>query len=153
MKIEVIEVNKKEDTKMKKAMAVVLVMMAFCAPVFSAQNGQVIGIKTDAGNFLLPFQIVNGTQLYSFREGKGFPGAETTLWMKGRCEFTFGAAPVIGTDINVPFAGVQTRLSPAVFDTTNNDLLFGVWVGKPSRRISNERPTWLWGVKASVPLW
>ena len=140
---------------MKKWIVVVALLMfvVMVQSVFAGANSKALGLRTDFGDFIVPFQVVNGTELYSFREGKGFPGAETTLWTKGRYQVTFGAAPVLGTDVNVPFAGIQTRLSPALFDTSNNDLLFGVWVGRPSKRLDTERPRTLWGVKASIPLW
>jgi hypothetical protein len=106
------------------------------------------------GPLLVPFQVMNGTELYSFREGKGFPAAETVLYMKGRYQLTLGAAAVLGTDVNVPFLGIQHRLNPNIFDTSDNDVQFGAWVGKASRRLpGDDRPEWLYGLKASIPLW
>ncbi len=138
---------------MKKAL--ILFLAVALAPVLvPTVRAEEIKIDTAAGAFILPFQIVKGTQLYSFAEGKGFPGAETVLWKGGRYEATFGAAPVIGTETNVPFFGIQHRLNPAIFDISNNELEFGVWVGKPSHRLNDQqRPRWVWGIKASVPLW
>lgn len=127
-------------------------LLALCLCARSAM-AEPIHLTTDFGDFILPFQVVNGTQLYSFKEGKGFPGVETVLWGKGRYEFTFGAAPVLGTDVNVPFICLQHCLNPKIFDTSNNDLQFGVWVGRPSRRLNDEKPRTLWGIKASIPLW
>lgn len=132
-----------------------IVVMGFAVFAVLAQSAfaKPIAIQTDVGLFLLPFQVVNGTELYSFQEGKGFAAAETVLWSKGRYQFTAGAAAVLGSDTNVPFVAIQHRLNPAVFDTSNNELQFGVWIGRPSRRLDSERPRTLWGLKASIPLW
>lgn len=112
-----------------------------------------ISINTDYGNFILPFQVVHGTQLYSSKLGKGFLGFETVLYSKGSYEVTFGGAPVVGTDVNVPFLAIQRTLSPKVFDTSDNDLRFGVYVGKPSRRVvPGEKAPILIDIKASIPL-
>lgn len=131
------------------ALAILVGLAAGPRPAYATD----IALDTAVGTFILPFQVVNGTQLYSFKEGKGYPGAETVLWRKGKFQATFGAAPVLGTDTNVPFVGVQTRLSPVVFDTSNNELQFGAFAGKPSRRNDPDKPRWVFGIKASIPLW
>lgn len=131
-----------------------LMSLAVSAPVMAGSNP--LSVNFGGTTFVLPFQKVSATQLYSSRDKKGYPGAETVLaaWGKKddagnqKTQLTFGAAPVLGTSQNVPFIGVQTRLSPKYFDTTNNSILFGVWVGKESNQ---KRSTY--GVKASVPLW
>lgn len=107
-----------------------------------------LSVEIAGTTFILPLQKVDATQLYSFRDKKGYPGAETTLAQRGKFKLTFGAAPVLGSSNNVPFVSLQTRLSEAFFDTSNNALLFGIWAGKESGR---KRGTW--GIKASVPLW
>lgn len=138
---------------MQKNKLILIVLFALFVAVVQSAFAKPIAVQTDAGLFLLPFQVVNGTELYSFREGKGFTAAETVLWRKGRYQFTFGAAAVLGSDTNVPFIAIQHRLNPVIFDTSNNDLQFGVWVGRPSRRLDSDHPRTLWGIKASVPLW
>lgn len=136
--------------KMKSLLLSVLALPIFLA----AAQAEPIAVDLGGNKFILPFQVVNGTQLYSFEEGKGFPGAETVLAVRGRYQLSFGAAPVIGTDVNVPFVAIQHRLNPAIFDTSDNELQFGVWAGKPSRRLDGDkRPKWIWGIKASVPIW
>lgn len=150
--------SKKKRKSCRRFLSGVFLCSILCGPIFApsvtaAENTHAIGIQTDFGAFILPFQIVNGTELYSFKEGKGFPAAETTIWTKGRYQFVFGAASVLGTDVNVPFIGIQHRLNPKIFDTSNNELQFGVWVGRPSRRLNDEKPRTLWGIKCSVVLW
>lgn len=98
--------------------------------------------------FTAPLLVVNATEVYSFREGKGYPGLETVLVRRGNFIGTFGAAAVLGESQNVPFVSVQTRLSPKFFDTSNNELLFGVWVGKEPKKRGLTA-----GLLATVPLW
>lgn len=107
-------------------------------------------IKFSAGgnDFILPFQQVQAVQLYSFDEGKGFPGAETVLVSRGRSHVSFGAAPVLGTNVNVPFLSVSTRLTERLFDTNDNELFFGAWVGRASKGKDT-----LWGISCSTKLW
>lgn len=138
-----------------KMKSLILAAAVILAPLFTpVAHSEPIALETAVGTFVLPFQVVNGTQLYSFKEGKGFPGAETVLYSKGRYQVTFGGAPVLGSDVNVPFVGVQHRLNPAIFDTGDNELQFGVWAGKPSHALEEgKKPSIVWGVKASVPLW
>lgn len=105
-------------------------------------------VRVGATDFLLPLQKVSGTQLYSFRDKKGYPGLETVVVMRGTGQLTVGAAPVLGTSENVPFVGVQFRLPARFFDLSNNELMFGAWVGRES---DQKRATW--GIKATIPLW
>lgn len=98
--------------------------------------------------FILPLQKVSAVQLYSFRDKKGYPALETVLASKWKWQLSAGAAVVLGESKNVPFASLKTRLSPRFFDTTNNEIFFGAWVGQESK---TKRTTW--GLSASVPLW
>lgn len=115
-------------------------------PVRAASNPVHVTLGQTA--FILPLQMVGATQLYSFDDGKGYPGVETVLVERKQIQLTFGAAPVLGTSANVPFLGLQARLPEKFFDTANNSLWFGAWVGQASnsKRVS-------WGLKATVPLW
>lgn len=135
---------KKGETAMRKIMLVLAVAMGLTNIV----NAGPISVDVGGNIFYLPFQVVNGTQLYSVKDGKGYPGAETVLARRGRYRVTFGAAPVLGTSNNVPFLAVQGRLSPVLFDTSDNDLQFGLWAGKPS-----QGKEWTWGIKCSAQLW
>lgn len=141
---------------MNKIKGLILLGALFLGPIFApaAHGATPLQVETAAGTFILPLQVAKVTELYSFKEGRGFPALETVLWTKGTWEATGGAAAVIGTDVNVPFLGVQKKLSARFFDTSNNDIRFGAWVGKPSQRLEPDaKARWIWGVKASVPLW
>ncbi len=131
---------------MKKHILSAILFLAPPAAVKAATDP----IHVDVGgySFILPLQKADAVQLYSLRDKKGFPGLETVVCAKGRLQLTLGAAPVLGTSKNVPFASVTTRLSPVFFDTSNNDLRFGVWIGKES---GQKKATW--GLSATVPLW
>lgn len=114
-----------------------------------------ISVDLGGNTFILPLQVVNGTELYSLEDGKGYPGGETVLVQRGGGELTFGGAPVLGTSKNVAFFGLQVRLSERFFDVSDNALKFGLYAGhkdgegEPHRkRIANT-----WGIKASIPLW
>lgn len=115
-------------------------------PAYAATNP--LHITIGGTDFVLPLQKVSGTQLYSFRDKKGYPGLETVIVSRSRAELSIGAAPVLGTSFNVPFVAFQFRLPRRFFDVSNNDLMFGAWVGQESDK---KRTTW--GIKASVPLW
>jgi hypothetical protein len=119
---------------------VFVIQMAFAEPVSFK-----LSEKT---TLILPLQLVGGVQLYSPEMGKGFPGVETVLLQSGSWRLSAGAAPIIGTSENVPFASVSTRLSPKFFDTADNDLYFGVWIGKPS-----DKDREVVGISASIALW
>lgn len=122
--------------------------------IFAATNP--IVFRAAGTDFIVPFQKVKGTQLYSLQDKKGYPGVETVLAGWGakdaqgdwQGELTFGAAPVLGTSNNVPFFGLQARLPAKFFDTSNNSLMFGAYLGRES---GQKRATW--GIKASISLW
>lgn len=134
---------------MKKIKMLLLAVIMACPVWLKAEP---IAIDTSYGQFILPFQVVSGTELYSFDLGKGFPALETVLWRDGNFEFTFGAAAVLGANTNVPFLALQGRLSPNIFDIGDNELKFGLWVGQPSHWL-DENKGWEWGIKTSIPLW
>jgi hypothetical protein len=137
---------------MKKLIMLLWLGAGMVIPAFAATDP--LAFNLGGTLFILPFQKVSATQLYSFDEGKGFPAAETVLVQRGKVQLTFGAAPVLGTSQNVPFVGLQTRLSEKFFDVTNNELLFGVWAGKVSGDEKAGRDAQnVWGIKASIPLW
>ena len=123
--------------------------VAVGAPVFAATSP--IRFQVGEHSFVLPMQNVSGTQLYSFREGKGFPGLESVIYSYKKTQVTAGAAAELGTSKAVPFVGFQFRLPAKFFDTSNNNLYFGAFAAKhPSRK------SWRGvegGLKASVPLW
>jgi hypothetical protein len=124
-----------------------LVLLVLFLPLIG--KAETISVKlSEPLTLILPFQVVQGVQLYCPEEGKGFPGLETTLVEIKTWRLSAGAAPVLGTDINVPFVSIATRLSPRVFDTSNNELYFGIWAGKPS----NGKHV-IFGLSASIPLW
>jgi hypothetical protein len=103
---------------------------------------------------LLPLQNVNGTEVYSFREGKGFPAIESVLYTTPSRKFqvTAGAAAELGTSHAVPFAGAQFRLPQRFFDTSNNDLYFGFAVAKHPDAAKSWRGVEVM-LKASTALW
>ena len=107
-----------------------------------------VSIDLGGNTFILPLQVVSGVQLYSFEEGRGYPALETVLIERKSFRFTFGAAAVLGTSANVPFVSLQTRLTEKFFDINDNNLYFGVWVGRQSR--PNEVR---YGISAGIPLW
>lgn len=107
-----------------------------------------IAVELGGNKFILPLQLVSGTQLYSFDEGRGYPALETVLAQRGKAQLSVGAAPVLGTSANVPFVALQFRLSEKFFDISDNNVYFGAWVGKPS----NQKDA-AYGILCSVPLW
>lgn len=129
-----------------KRLIVVLFAVLASAHAFAATNP--LSIQVGAHTFVLPLQKVSGTELYSFRDGKGFPALETVLYNYKKFQVTFGAAAVLGTTQNVPFLGAQFVLPTKFFDTTNNDLLFGAYAGK-----EHGKKGLTVGIKASKPLW
>lgn len=114
--------------------------------VFAATNP--IAFRVGAHSFILPFQKVSGTELYSFQDEKGFPGLETVLYSYQKFQVSFGAAAVLGSSKDVPFIGAQFRLPSSLFDVSNNDLLFGAFLGKESGHKGL-----ILGLKASTKLW
>lgn len=129
---------------MKKLLSVVALLLAVAVGV----KAEPISMNVGENTFILPLQVVQGTQLYSFEEGRGYPALETVLATRKNYRVTFGAAAVLGTSANVPFVSFQTRLSEKFFDISDNNLYFGIWVGRQSR--PNETR---WGVSAGIPLW
>lgn len=107
-----------------------------------------VAIDVVGNTFYLPLQVVDGVQLYSLDEGKGYPAVQTVLASRGDAQLVAGGAPILGTSANVPFVGLQFRLSKKFFDVSDNELHFGAWVGWPS----NEKGA-IYGLMASVPLW
>ena len=103
---------------------------------------------------LLPLQNVAGTELYSFRQGKGFPALESVLYAtpSRRFNISAGAAAELGTSHAVPFAGIGFRLPQRFFNTDNNDLYFGAAFAKPSDAPKSWRGVEV-TLKASKPLW
>ena len=131
---------------MKKILAsLIFVTLSACCSYAATKP---ISIQVGQHSFILPFQKVTATQLYSFRDGKGFPGLETVLYSYQKFQVTFGAAAVLGESKDVPFAGAQFTLPSALFDTGNNSLLFGVYAGKETGKKGLTV-----GIKASTPLW
>ena len=130
---------------MKKLIVLLFAVMAV-VPTFAASKP--LSVALGAHTFILPLQKVSGTELYSFKDGKGFPALETVLYSYQKFQVTFGAAAVLGTTQNVPFLGAQFVLPSKFFDTVNNDLLFGVYAGK-----EHEKHGLTVGIKASKPLW
>lgn len=126
-----------------------LLLLLSLSFLVSAAKAEPVSVKlSEKTTLVLPLQVVSGVQLYSPELGKGFPGLETVLVQREAWRLSAGAAPVLGTSVNVPFVSVSTRLSPRFFDTSDNDLYFGAWVGKPS---DGERV--IFGLSASVALW
>lgn len=111
-------------------------------------NAEPVSVRVGENTFVLPLQVVSGVQLYSPELGKGFPGLETVLAQRKTWRLSAGAAPVLGTGVNVPFVSVSTRLSPRFFDTADNALYFGGWAGWPS-----DKSRAVFGLSASVALW
>ncbi len=135
--------------QVKVFISIILGMGAFLLavhPLFAATNP--IAFKVGQNSFLVPFQKVSGTQLYSFRDGKGFPGLETALYSFQKFQVTFGAAATLGTSNAVPFVGAQFTLPARFFDTSNNAILFGGYAAK-----EEGRKGFVYGIKASTPLW
>jgi hypothetical protein len=127
-----------------------LILAAFLAgPIWApAVKAEDVAFRLGENDFIVPLRQVEAVQLYSFGEGKGYPAVESVLARRSTWKVSVGAAAELGTGVNVPFLSAATRLTPRFFDTGNNDLYFGVWVGRPSK---GDRV--LWGVSASTALW
>lgn len=143
---------------MNKVKGLILLAVLALGPTW-AQAGDAVSINSLAApqdvafrfgrnDFIVPLREVEATQLYSFKEGKGYPAVESVFARRKTWKLSVGAAAELGTGVNVPFLSVSTRLSDKFFDTGNNDLYFGAWVGKPSK---GEKV--LWGISASTKLW
>lgn len=124
-----------------------VVLLAFL-PCLSQAATNPLAVHFGGHAFLVPLQTFGATQLYSFRDGKGFPGLETAVYTFKKFQVTFGAAATLGTSNAVPFVGAQFTLPAKFFDTKNNSLLFGVYAGKEQGRKGLTV-----GIKASQPLW
>ena len=141
---------------MKKWLVVGAFVLAVAAlqEAFAATNP--ITFNLGGTNFLPPFQKVEAVQLYSVSAKQGYTGAQTVLAAWGSADkngdrkavLSFGAAPVIGTSQNVPFASLMFRLPARFFDLANNSLMFGAFAGKESNN-----PHATVGIAASVSLW
>lgn len=145
--------------KMFKMGSVVLAAaLLACGPRPAYAATKPLGIQFGGGHLLeLPFQNMNGTELYSVREGKGYPALESVLYQspRRRTQVSIGAAAELGASKAVPFVGAQLRLPEKFFDTSNNDLFFGVAAAKhfgPETRFKSWRGVEL-TLKASKPLW
>lgn len=134
---------------MKKIKGLILAGLLLGPILAPAAKAEPVSVKlTEETTLVLPLQVVSVVQLYSPDLGKGFPALETVLASRKTWRLSAGAAPVLGTSENVPFVSLSTRLSPRFFDTSDNDLYFGAWAGKPS-----DQDSWTWGISASVALW
>ena len=138
-----------------KKLLVVLLMLGSVVPAFAATNP--ISVDVGWGTFILPpFQKAEVIQLYSVNDKKGYAGVQTVLAAWGAADkngdrkatLNFGAAPVIGSSQNVPFASLMFRLPARYFDLSNNSLMFGAFAGKESTK-----PHATVGIAASVSLW
>ncbi len=148
----------RRNIKMKK-MKIVGAALLLMAVVAGSVKAEPVKFRVNSKTtVVVPFQVVNVTQLYSFDLGRGFPAAETPLFLFGsreRAQFTFGAAPKFETSSDMPFVGLQTRLSDRIFDTSDNEVFFGVYAGhregegvEHPKRVFNDV-----GIKASVAFW
>lgn len=140
---------------------VFLMLMGLALILPAAAVAEPVQVKlSERTTLVLPLQLVRGTQLYAPKEGKGYPAVETVLaTLKSKsdpavaaAQLTFGAAPELGTSNHVPFLGLQVRLPERFFDVSDNQIMFGVWVGRTSARVEGKRRV-LWGLQASIPLW
>ena len=137
-----------------KKLLVVLFLLGSVVPLFAATKP--IAVDLAGTTFVLPFQKVEAVQLYSVSAKQGYVGAQTVLAAWGSADkngdrkaaLSFGAAPVIGTSENVPFASLMFRLPARFFDLSNNSLMFGAFAGKESNK-----PHATVGIAASVSLW
>lgn len=138
---------------MKKLLSLLFVVFS-CGAAFASTNP--VSFNAFGTTWVLPLQKVQAVQLYSVSDKKGYPGAETVLAAWGsmdnygnrKASLSFGASPVLGTSQNVPFASLKFRLPARLFDTTNNSIMFGAFVGKESNK-----PHATYGVSASIQLW
>jgi hypothetical protein len=125
-------------------------LLLVAAVLFTAGLAKAEPLAFDIGGttLVLPLQIVNATQMYSFEEERGFTGAETVLVTRGDFDLTLGAATGYGSGIQFPFIGGQFKLPETFFDTSNNELKFGAWLGRDFDAKDSK-----WGIKASIQLW
>ena len=138
---------------MKKFILSVL-FFVFCGSAFAATNP--VSVNFAGTTWVLPLQKVQAVQLYSVNDKKGYVGAETIvaswgsadLYGNRKASLSLGAAPVLGSSQNVPFASLKLRLPSRFFDGSNNSIMWGVFVGKESNK-----PHASVGVAASIQLW
>lgn len=117
---------------MKKSMLALAVLAGFAAGPRPAYADDIAFQFANGHNIVVPFRQVSFTELYSLREGKGFPAVESVLFLSARKKFqgTFGAAAELGVSKAVPFLGANWRLTERLFDTSNNLLYFGFAAAK-----------------------
>lgn len=125
---------------------IVLAVLGF-GPLCPAVHADPISVDVGGLTLVLPFQEVNGTQLYSFKEGRGFPGVETNLVRRGDGALVFGGATSTAGSVAFPFVGFNIRLPASLFDKSNNDLKFGIFYGRDSGQKRD-----FYGIKGSVEL-
>jgi hypothetical protein len=130
---------------MKKIRGMLILLSAVLGAAVHAED---VAVRLGESDFIIPLKQVDATQLYSFKEGKGYPAVESVLARRKTWKLSVGAAAELGKGVNVPFVSASTRLSPIFFDTGNNDLYFGLWVGNPSHGDKV-----IWGLSASTALW
>ena len=128
----------------------IMVLMMLSASISAAAATNPVKVHVAGTDWILPLQKVQAVQLYSVTDKKGYPGVETVIasWNKDNAHLTLGAAPVLGTSQNVPFASLSFRLPSRFFDTSNNTLMFGAFIGKEA-----DKPHATVGVAASIALW
>jgi hypothetical protein len=129
---------------MRKLLAIVGLFIGLSS-VASAET-----LKADFGSFsaILPLQVVDVIQLYEFSAGEGFTGAQTTLIASEAFHLNFGGATGYSKGTAFPFVSIDTRLTEKFFDTSDNELRFGAWIGRDFGAKENK-----WGVAASIALW
>lgn len=125
-----------------------LCAVALCAGLGAAPVGaEPISVDVAGLKLILPFQEVGASQLYDFREGRGFAAVETNLVRRGDCALVFGGGTSTAGTTAFPYVGLNVRLPSPPFDISNNELRFGVFYG---RDFAEERD--FYGVKGSVGL-
>jgi hypothetical protein len=142
--------NKKKPYGHKLFLAAMVLGALLASKPAHAREGDIEFTTPGGHTFKLPFQSVDATQLYSFREGRGFPGLQTVLYASPRKKFqaSFGAAAELGESRAVPFAGAQWKLTERLFRVDDNRLMFGVAAAKHFRPESKYK-SWR-GVEATI---
>lgn len=111
---------------LKKLLCAVALCFSLCGMV----RTETISVNIGGLDFLLPLQEVGASQLYDFDAGRGFAGVETNLVKRGDGALVFGGATSTAGNPAFPYVGLNLRLPSPPFDISNNDLLFGVWIGR-----------------------
>lgn len=121
--------KKKPRGRYRRALLLALVLGPVFAPAVKADD---IAFKVGRHSIIIPFKQVSATELYSFREGKGFPALESVVFLSHRKKFqgTIGAAAELGASKAVPFLGANWRLPESLFDLKNNQFYFGAAIAK-----------------------